>query len=108
MTKQKNPEKNLKPPPKPDKAKGLVTLGRLTFIDEILKKAESQPSVGPRKAASRQPTSSLWAKESPSVVFAEVHSQTEEKYFQEIENSSPKSLQEGNLSNLCKGGGETW
>jgi len=59
MTKQKNPEKNLKPLPKPDKAKGPVTLGRSTFIDEILKKAESQPSVGPRKVASRQPISSL-------------------------------------------------
>lgn len=36
-----------------------------------------------------------------------MHSQIEEQYFQEIENSSPKSLQEGNLSNLCEGGGET-
>ena len=59
MTKQKKPEKNPKPLPKPDKAKGRVTLGRSTFIDEILKKAESQPLVGPRKVASRQPTSSL-------------------------------------------------
>ena len=59
MTKQKKPEKNPKPLPKSDKAKGSVTLGRSTFIDEILKKAESQPSVEPRKVASRQPTSSL-------------------------------------------------
>jgi len=36
-----------------------------------------------------------------------VHSQTEEQDFQEIENSSPKSLQEGNLNNLCEGRGET-
>lgn len=36
-----------------------------------------------------------------------MHSQTEEQDFQEIENSSPKSLQEGNLSNLCEGRGET-
>ena len=35
-----------------------------------------------------------------------MRSQTKEKYFQEIENSSPKSLQEGNLSNLCEGRGE--
>ena len=59
MTKQKKPEKNLKPLPKPDKAKGSVTLGRSNFINEILRKTESQPSVGPRKVASRQPTSSL-------------------------------------------------
>ena len=36
-----------------------------------------------------------------------MHSQTKEQYFQEIENSSPKSLQEGNLRNICEGGGET-
>jgi len=84
-----------------------VTLSRSTFIDEILKKEESQPSVGPRKVISRQLTSSLQATGSPSVAFAEVHSQTEEQYFQEIENSSPKSLQEGNLSNLYEGRGET-
>ena len=36
-----------------------------------------------------------------------MHSQTEEQDFQETENSSPKSLQEGNLSNLYEGRGET-
>ena len=106
MTKKKNLEKNPKPLSKPDKAKGLVTLGRSTFIDDIIKKAESQPSIGPRKVASRQPTNSLRAIESPSIAFAEVHSQIEEQDFQEIENSSPKSLPEGNLSNLREGRGE--
>jgi len=53
MTKQKKPEKNSKPLPKPEKAKGPMTLGRSTFIDEIFKKAESHPSVGPRKVISR-------------------------------------------------------
>ena len=107
MTKKKKPEKNPKPLPNLNKAKGPVTLGRLTLINEILKKAESQPLVGPRKVTSRQPTSSLRATGSPSVAFAKVHSQTEEQYFQEIEKSNPKSLQEGNLSNLCEGRGET-
>jgi len=83
-----------------------VTLGRSTFIDEILKNAESQPSVGPRKVSSRQPTNSLQATGSPSVAFAEVHTQTKEQDFQEIENSSPKSLQEWNLSNIYEGIGE--
>jgi len=104
MTKQKKPKKNPKPLPKPDKAKRPVTLGRSTFIGDIIKKEESHPSVGHRKVSSRQPTSSLRATESLSVAFAEVHSQAEEQDFQEIENSRPKSLQEGNLSNLCKGG----
>jgi len=35
-----------------------------------------------------------------------VHNQTKEQDFQEIENSIPKSLQDGNLSNLYKGRGE--
>lgn len=104
MTKQKKPEKDQKPP---SKAKGPVTLGRTTFIDEIYKKAESQPSVGYRKINSKQPTSSLQASGSPSEAFAEVHSQTEEQDFQEIENLTPGLLHEGNLSNLCEGGGKT-
>jgi len=79
----------------------------LIFIDNNIKTEESQLSVGPRKVASRQPTSSLGAIESPSIAFAKVNSQTEEQYFEKIENSSPKSLQEGNLSNICEGGGET-
>ena len=41
------------------------------------------------------------------MAFAEVHSHTKKQDFQEIGNSSPKSLQEGNLSNLCEGRGET-
>ena len=108
MTKQKKPEKNTKPPPKPEKAKGPVTLGWTTFIDEIYKKAESKLSGGPKKIISKQPTSSLQATGSPSVAFAEVHSQTEEQDFQEIENSTPELSQEGNFSNLREGGGETW
>jgi len=84
-----------------------VTLGQSTFIEEIFKKSKSQPSVGPKKVISTQPTSSLQAIGSPSVAFAEVHSQTEEQDFQEIENSTPELLQEGNFSNLCEGGEET-
>ena len=78
-------------PLKPEKPKGLVILGRMTFIDKILKKTESQPSVGPRKVISRQPTSSLQAIESPSIAFVEVHSQTEEteQDSHEIENCRP-------------------
>ena len=36
-----------------------------------------------------------------------MHSQTEEQDFQEIENSTPELLQEGNFSNFCEGEGET-
>lgn len=75
MTKQKNLEKNTKTPAKPEKAKGPVTLGRMTFIDEIYKKNESQPSVGLKKTHSKQPTNFLQATVSPSGTYAEVQSQ---------------------------------
>lgn len=107
MTKKKRTENNPIPLPKPDKAKGPVTLGQSTFIDNIIKEVESQPSVGPRKVDSRKPTGSLRAIGSPYIAFAEVHSKIEEieQSFLEIENSHPISLQEGNSSNLCEGGG---
>ena len=67
--------------------------------------------MGPRKVASRQPTGSLRATGTPYIAFAKVHNKTEdtEQDFQEIENSHPIYLQEGNSSNLCEGGetGET-
>ena len=47
------PIKQNKNPPKAKKPKGPVTLGRTTFIDEILKKTESQPSVGFKRTTSR-------------------------------------------------------
>ena len=71
------PIKRNKIPPKTKKPKGPVTPGRATFIDEILKKTESQPSVGFKITTSRQPTSSLQATESPSQAFAEIYSQIE-------------------------------
>lgn len=79
MTKQKKPEKNPKPLPKPDKAKGPVTLARVTFTDNITKNTESQPLLGPRKVASRKPTSYLRATKSPFVAFSEVHNQTKKQ-----------------------------
>lgn len=108
MTKNKKPKNNPNPLPKPDKAKGPVTLGRSTFTDDIINKVESHPSVGSRKVASRQPTGSFRATGSPYVAFAEVHNKIEEteQSFQEIKNSRPISLQEGNSSNLYEGGGE--
>ena len=109
MTKKKRPENNTIPHPKPKKSKGSVTLGRSNFINDILSKAESQPSTGPRTIASRQPTVSLRAIGSPSVAYAEVHIKTEgtEQGFQDIENPRPSPSQEGNSCNIREGGGET-
>jgi len=85
-----------------------VTLGQSTFIDNILKKVESQPSIGPTNISSRQPTISLLAIGSPSIAYTKVHIKIvgTEKSFQEIENSCPISSQEGNSCNIHEGGGE--
>jgi hypothetical protein len=48
MTKKKDLEKP-KTPPKITKAQGSVLLGRSTFIDDIIRKVESQAPIGPRK-----------------------------------------------------------
>ena len=103
------PTNQNKIPPKIEKPKGPMTLGWTNFIDEILKRTESQPSVGPRKAISRHPTSSLQDTKSPSKAFDEIHSQTVgiEQDSQEIENPCISFLQEGNSSNLREGEGET-
>jgi hypothetical protein len=50
MTKKKDLEKP-KPPSKTTKVQGSVLLGRSTFIDDIIRKAESQASVGPWKGS---------------------------------------------------------
>lgn len=109
MTKKKKLENTPKPLHKHAKAKRPVTVGWSTFIDDIIKQAESQPPVGLIKVASRQRIGSLRATSSPSVTFVEVHSKTEEteQDFKEIDNSCPISFQGGNFSNLCKGGWET-
>ena len=85
------PTKKNKNPPKIEKPKGSVTLGRTTFIDEIFK-----------RTTSRKPTSSLQAAESPSEAFAKIHNQKNgiEQDSQEIENPCISFLQEGIPSNL--------
>ena len=107
MTKKKRRESNTIPHPKSEKSKGPVTLGWSTFIDSILRKAESQPSVGPRTVASREPTISLRAIGSPSVAYDEVHSKTEgtKQSFEDIEKLCPIPSQEGNSCNIREGGG---
>ena len=108
MTKKKRLEKDIIPAPKPEKSKGPATLGRSTFIDEIIRNAESQSSIGPQTIATRHPTISLQATGSPFVANAEIHSKTEgsKQSFQDIENSQPHPSQEGNSCNLREGEGK--
>jgi hypothetical protein len=79
MTKKKYLEKP-KPPPKITKAQGPVLLERSTFIDDIIRKAESQASVGPRKGSTRIPQEAV----SPTTTHVEIHSKIEgtEQSFQ--------------------------
>ena len=109
MNKRERLEKDKILPSKPEKPKGLVTLGRSTFIDEILRKAESQSSVGPRIVAARHLIEFLQAAGPPAVANAKIHSKTEgiEHSFQDTENSQTRPSQEGNSCNLCEGEGET-
>jgi len=108
MTKKKRVEKDILPPPRSEKSKGSVPLGRSTFIDEIIRKAESQSSVGPRTVSTRNPTITLQVAGSPSVADAKIHNKTEgsEQSFQNMENLQPNPLQEGNSCNLHEGEGE--
>jgi hypothetical protein len=72
MTRKKDLEKS-KPSPKITKTQGLVIPGRSTFIDEIIKKGESQASVGPRKGPTRIPQATV----SPTTTHVEIHRKTE-------------------------------
>ena len=101
--------KQNKIPPRPEKPKGPVTLGRTTFIDKIIRKYESQSSIGPRIIIARRPIDFLQTTGSPSVSNAKIHGETEgvEQSFQDTENPQTSPSQEGNSSTLCKGGGET-
>jgi hypothetical protein len=89
MTRKKDLEK-LKPPPKITKTQGSVIPGRSTFIDEIIKKGESQASVGPRK---RIPQALV----SPTTAHAKIHSITQIERAFRIQISH--RLEEGSSNN---------
>lgn len=75
MTGNKKIEKDQNPPPKSTKPKGSVNLGRSTFIDEIVRKAESQASIGLEIVSRKIPTVIPQATVSSSVAHVEIHSQ---------------------------------
>jgi hypothetical protein len=79
--------------------------GRSTFIDEIIRKDESQALVGPQKGSTRIPQE----KNSPTASHVEVHSRTEgiEQSFQNTDIPPLIPLEEGNSCNLEEGEGET-
>jgi hypothetical protein len=104
MTKNKEPEKQ-KPLPKNTKPQGLMPPRRSTFIDEIIRKVESQAYIGPQKGSTRVPQES----NSPTRAHTEVHKRTEgiEQSFQNTHTPLFSPLGEGNSCNLREGEGET-
>ena len=78
---------------------------RSTFIDKIIKKGESQASVGPRKG----PTRIRQAIVSPNTAHAKIHRKTEgtEQSFQNTYLPLFNPLEEGSSNNLEEGIGET-
>ena len=61
---------------KSSQSQGPVILGRTTYIDEIIKKAESQASIGPITISIQSPITLPQAEASPSIDYAEIHRQT--------------------------------
>ena len=86
-----------------------MTLGRTTFIDEIIRKVESQASVGPKIIFEKCPTIIPSVTASPSTAHVEIHNENEgyEQIFQTTIHLSPEPSQEGNSCNLQEGDGET-
>lgn len=109
MTRNRKIEKYQNPPPKSSKTKGLVSFGRTTFIDKIIRNAESQTSVGFQTLTRKRPTVVPREAGSPSAPYAEIHSQIggSEQSFQVITNLHSNPLQEGKSCNLKEGEGET-
>ena len=78
-----------------------MILGRTTYIDEIIMKAESQASIGPITVSIQSPNTLPQAVASPSVAYADIHYETKgfEKSLEtsggiHIEISEPKSPKE--------------
>ena len=108
MSRNKKIEKDQNPPPKSIKPKGLMKLMRSTFIDEIIRKEESQALVGPRTISRKIPTEIPQAADLPSTPYVEIHSQINgtKQSFQVTKNLHYNPSQEGKSCNL-RGEGET-
>ena len=86
-----------------------MNLWRTTFIDEIIRRAESQASVGFQAIPGKSSTAIPQATGSPSAAHAEIQSQVggSEQSFQAAISLPSDPLQEGKLCKLREGEGET-
>jgi len=102
-------EKEQNPPPKSIKPKGSVNIGRMTFINKIVRKEKSQESIGFRVVTGKSPTVIPQAAGSPSIAHREIQSQIggSEQSLQATESLHSDPIQEGKSCNLREGEGET-
>ena len=109
MNRKKRIETNQNHPQKSVKPKRLVILGRTTYIDEIIKKFESQASLAPRTTSIQSPNTLPRVVASPSAAHAMIHNETEgfEQSLQNAEHISNGPSREGASWNLQVGEGET-
>lgn len=95
---------------KATKTQGQVGLGRSTFIVEIIRRSESQASVGPQTIFGNGSTIAPHVAESSTIDHAKIHNKTRgfEQIFQDtpIKHFSPSNRYEGNSCNLKEGEGE--
>jgi len=78
MTRNRKIEKEKNPPPKSVKPKGSVNFGRMEFINEIVRKTESQVSLGFQAVLGKSYTIICQVIGSPSVAYTEIQSQVGE------------------------------
>lgn len=97
------------PPPKSIKPKGSLNFPRTTFIDKIIRRVESQASVGFQAILGKSSTAIPQAIGSPSAAHAEIQSQVGglEQSFQATISLHSNPIQEGKSCNLREGKGET-
>ena len=109
MTRKKKIETIQNNSKKSSQSQGLVILGRTTYIDEIIRKAESQASIGPRTISIQNPITLPQAVASPSVAHAKIHGEIEgvERSLQTVDHIGIDPSREGGSCNLQEGEGET-
>lgn len=109
MTRNRKIEKEHNPPPKPTKPKGSVNLGRMTFIYKIVRRAESQASIGFQAIPVKSFIAIPQAVGSPFAAYIEIQSQVggSKQSLQATIILHYDPLQEGKSCNLREGKGET-
>ena len=86
-----------------------MILGRTTYIDEIIRKSESQESIWPITISIQSPITLPQATTSPPISHAEIHGKKKgsKKNLQTVDHICTDPSREGGSCNLQEGEGET-